>query len=570
MTTPKTLDCDLLVAGSGAAGFSAAVTAALAGLKVVMVEKSPWFGGSTCHSAGMVWIPGSRQARAAGITDDPAAALRYLEAEAGDRLQRESAAVYVERGAEILAWFEDHTHVSFSLSPKWPDYHPPFAGSSTGGRSLGPTPFDGRTLGRRFSQLRPPLATTVLFDGMMIGREDLPKFYTITSDWRSALHVGLLYLRYRRDRLSWPRGTRLSNGNALIAMLARTAFERGVELLLETPITQLTTAGGRVTGAEVRGPSGPMTIRARGGVLLACGGFPADPTLTGQYLPHVASGRNHRTLTPDANTGDGFRLGQSAGVAVVGDQISPVAWTPVSLVPQADGSLVPFPHFNDRGKAGYICVDRRGRRFVSEATSYHDFVPAMIEACRDDAEVACWVLCDAAAIRRNGLGRAPCPPGKLEPFLRSGYLKQGATLAELARACGIDAAGLERTVARFNEGAGRGEDLEFSKGRNIYERFNGTIGFAPNPCVAPIVQGPFYAVKLIPGDIGTFVGLRADAAARAVGTDGRVIEGLYVAGNDAGSFMGGTYPGAGTSIGPAMVFGHLAARDVTARLQESR
>ncbi|MDX2058349.1 MAG: FAD-binding protein, partial [Gemmatimonadales bacterium] len=151
-----------------------------------------------------------------------------------------------------------------------------------------------------------------------------------------------------------------------------------------------------------------------------------------------------------------------------------------------------------------------------------------------------------------------------------GYLKQGATLAELARACGIDAAGLERTVARFNEGAGRGEDLEFSKGRNIYERFNGTIGFAPNPCVAPIVQGPFYAVKLIPGDIGTFVGLRADAGARAVGTDGRVIEGLYVAGNDAGSFMGGTYPGAGTSIGPAMVFGHLAARDVAARLQESR
>jgi len=232
--------------------------------------------------------------------------------------------------------------------------------------------------------------------------------------------------------------------------------------------------------------------------------------------------------------------------------------------------VAPFPHFNDRGKAGYICVDRRGRRFVSEATSYHDFVPAMIEACREDPETACWVICDAAAIRRNGLGRAPCPPGKLEPFLRSGYLKRGSTLAELAGACGIDAGGLERTVARFNEGATRGEDLEFSKGKNVYERFNGTMGIAPNPCVAPIAAPPYYAVRLIPGDIGTFVGLRADAAARAVGTDGRVIAGLYVAGNDAGSFMGGTYPGAGTSIGPAMVFGHLAARDVAARLTEAR
>ena len=194
----------------------------------------------------------------------------------------------------------------------------------------------------------------------------------------------------------------------------------------------------------------------------------------------------------------------------------------------------------------------------------------MIEACREDPETACWVICDAAAIRRNGLGRAPCPPGKLEPFLRSGYLKRGSTLAELAGACGIDAGGLERTVARFNEGATRGEDLEFSKGKNVYERFNGTMGIAPNPCVAPIAAPPYYAVRLIPGDIGTFVGLRADAAARAVGTDGRVIAGLYVAGNDAGSFMGGTYPGAGTSIGPAMVFGHLAARDVAARLTEAR
>ncbi|MBL8961972.1 MAG: FAD-dependent oxidoreductase, partial [Gemmatimonadetes bacterium] len=239
--SPTTIECDLLVVGAGAAGFSAAVTAAAAGLKVVMVEKAPYFGGSTCHSAGMVWIPGSRQARAAGITDDPAAAFAYLEAEAGDHLQRDAARVYVERGAEILAWFEDHAQLSFTLSPKWPDYHPPLPGSLAGGRSLGPSPFDGRVLGPRFAQLRPPLATTMLFGGMMIGREDLSKFYTISTNWRSAVAVGLQFARFLRDRISWPRGTRLSNGNALIAMLARAAFARGVELHVESPITRLVT-----------------------------------------------------------------------------------------------------------------------------------------------------------------------------------------------------------------------------------------------------------------------------------------------------------------------------------------
>lgn len=565
--TASDISCDVLVAGTGAAGFSAAVTAAAHGLRVVMVEKTAWFGGSTCYSAGMVWIPGSRQARAAGIADSPDAALEYLAAEAGDRLDRACAEAYVTRAADILAWFEDHTHVRYALSPAWPDYHPAYPGSSPGGRSLGPAPFDGRVLGDRFRELRPPLATTMVFGGMMVGREDLPKFYTITRSWSSAAHVGRLYLRYLKDRLRYPRGTRLSNGNALIAMLARTAFDQGTELLLKTPLKRLIHENGRVAGAVVTTASGERTIRARCGVVLACGGFPGDDELRRRFFSHVAAGKNHRTLTPATNSGDGFRIGTAAGVDVVGDQLSPAAWTPVSLVPQPDGSTIPFPHFNDRGKAGYISVDRRGRRFISEARSYHDFVPAMIEACRNDDEVSCHVICDARAIRRHGIGRVPPPPGRLGPHVASGYLKRADTIADLARQCGIDPAGLQATVDRFNADAARGVDSEFGKGTDVYERFNGTIGYTPNPCVAPIVQAPFYAVKVIPGDIGTFAGLRADASARALDAGGRVIDGLYVAGNDAGAFMGGTYPGAGTSIGPAMVFGHLAALHMAAERQ---
>lgn len=558
---PDPVECDVLVVGSGAGGFGAAVTAASEDLAVVMVEKSAWFGGTTCSSAGVVWVPGSRQARAAGVQDDPQTVLQYLESQAGDRLARAAARVYAEQAADILAWFEDHTHVAYQLAPTWPDYHPTSPGGAPAGRSLGPKPFDGRLLGEHFPRLRPPIATTMLFDGMMVGREDLPKFYSILRSRASAVHVAKLYLRYRRDRLAGhPRGTRLSNGNALIAMLARSALDRGVDLRLSTPALRLLRDGGRVAGALVRDADGEYEIRARRGVVLAAGGFPADETLTKQFFDHVAAGRSHRTLTPGTSTGDGWRMALEVGAATVEDQLHPAAWTPVSLVPQPDGTTIPFPHFSDRGKAGYIAVDRRGRRFVNEAVSYHDFVPAMVEACRDDADVACHLVCDTRAIRRYGLGMAPPPPGRLGRHLRSGYLVRAATIPELARACGIDPDGLQRTVDRFNRHAARGEDPEFGKGGDVYQRFNGTAGQQPNPCVAPLLKPPFYAMRLIPGDLGTFVGLKADENAQVLDVDDRPIPGLYAAGNDAGSFLGGTYPGAGTSVGPALVFGHVAAR----------
>jgi succinate dehydrogenase/fumarate reductase flavoprotein subunit len=331
-------------------------------------------------------------------------------------------------------------------------------------------------------------------------------------------------------------------------------------------VQQLLVEDGRVAGALVQTPEGPCEIRARAGVVLACGGFPASPELRARYYNHVTAGKNHRTAAPSGNTGDALHLAGQAGVAIKDTQHHPAAWTPMSLVPQADGTDVPFPHYNDRGKAGYIAVDRRGRRFISESLSYHDFVPAMINACRDDAEVCSWVVCDSRAIRQYGLGRVPPWPLPIGSFIGSGYLKTGQTLDALAQACGIDATGLRQTVARLNAGAERGIDEEFNKGADVYERFNGSRGHAPNPCVAPIEQGPFYAVKVVPGDIGSFVGLRTDEHARALDVHGQPIEGLYVAGNDAASFMGGTYPGAGITLGPAMIFGHIAARHAAQRL----
>ena len=561
------IECDVLVAGSGAAGLAAAVTAAHQGARVILVEKAPVFGGTSCFSAGLVWIPGSRQARAAGIQDDPGSALQYLRGEGEPFLDEPKAQAYVQQAADIFAWFEDHTHVSYHLSPLWPDYHQGVAGASRGGRSLGANPFDARRLGARMAHLRPPLASTTILGGMMVGREDLVHYYGMSGSWPSRVVVGKRVLRYLKDRLSGhPRSTRLSNGNALVGMLALSAFERGVDLRLNTPVKQLLLEGDRVSGVLVQGVEGPYEIRARAGVVLACGGFPASAALRERYYSHVAAGKNHRTAAPSANTGDALQIASQAGVALKEAQHHPAAWTPMSLVPQADGSDVPFPHYNDRGKAGYIAVDRRGRRFISESLSYHDFVPAMINACRDDAEVCSWVLCDSRAIRQYGLGRVPPWPLPIGSFVRSGYLKRGESLEELAQACGIDAAGLKQTVARLNAGAGQGIDEEFNKGADVYERFNGSRGHTPNPCVAPIETAPFYAVKVVPGDIGSFVGLQTDEHARALDAQRRPIDGLYVAGNDAASFMGGTYPGAGITLGPAMIFGHIAAKHALQRL----
>jgi succinate dehydrogenase/fumarate reductase flavoprotein subunit len=555
------LECDLLVAGSGAAGLAAAVTAAAEGLSVIVAEKAPVFGGTTCFSAGLVWIPCNLAARDIGIEDSREAALDYLRAEAGNRLDQDKAQVFVETAAEILDWFEHNSHVAFALVPAWPDYHPESPGGSAGGRSLGPVPFDGRRLGSRFADLRPPLSTTTILGGMMVGREDLVHFYGMQRSLGSAMKVGRLFARYARDRLTYPRGTRLSNGAALIGMLALSAIERGVRIELGSPISRLLFENDRAAGAVLATATGEIEVRARRGVVLATGGFPANPDLRARVSDTIAAATTHRSLAPDENRGEGIMLAEELGAGFIANLKHPAAWSPVSLVPNADGTTTPFPHFFDRGKAGYIAVNRQGRRFTNEANSYHDFVPAMAEACRaEDGSIECFLVTDAASIRRYGLGMAPPFPGRLGRHLASGYIIRANSLAELARVCGIDPAGLQATIATWNPFAARGEDPEFGKGSNVYQRFNGSAGVSPNPCVAPIAKAPFYAIRLVPGDIGTFAGLRTDPDSCVLDTEGEPISGLYAVGNDAASFMGGSYPGAGITIGPALVFGHRAAK----------
>jgi succinate dehydrogenase/fumarate reductase flavoprotein subunit len=555
----ENVTCDVLVAGSGAGGFAAALTARLAGLEVLMVEKEPLFGGTTAYSAGVIWIPANALQTAAGIADSREAALQYLSHHVGNRLDRAKARAFLANGPAMLDLFEREGFVAYTSAPTWADYHPDEPGASQGGRSLVPDEYDGRRLGPWFPKLRPALATMMPLGGMMVGRNDLPHVFQMTRRARSALHVARMVARHARDRLGHSRGTRLVNGNALIAKLAVSAFARGIPLWLSSPIVELERDGGRVAGAVVEREGRRVHVTARFGVILACGGFPAAGAEKRRVYTHVSK---QASLPPTGNTGDGLRLAQSAGGVFQGEVHQPAAWTPVSLVPQRDGSTVPFPHFFERGKPGYISVDRRGRRFVNEARSYHVFVPALIEACRGDPEVEGFIVCDHRAIRRFGLGALGPAPMRIAPYVRSGYIKRGATPHELASACGIDPEGLARTIAAFNGPARRGEDPQFQRGSDAYQRFNGAPGHLPNPCIAPLETPPFYAVRVVPSELGTFAGIATNADAQVVDADGRPIPGLYAVGNDAASVMGGTYPAAGITIGPALTFGYIAARHI--------
>jgi len=551
---------DTLVVGSGAGGLAAAVTARLGGLDVIVVEKEPLFGGASARSGGWLWIPCNPHAREAGIADSPAEARRYLQHEAANHFDGERVDAFLANGPEMVSFFEKNTAVKFVLGPAFSDYHPDAPGAKPGGRSIVAEPFDGRELGVEIKRLRPPLPE-ITFIGMMIGSgKELLHFFNVTRSVKSAGYVGMLLARYARDLALHGRAMRLTNGNALIGRLAKSALDLGIPIRTSSGLRDLIVRDGRVIGGIVDTPEGPVEIHARRGVVLASGGFPRNAERRKALYPHAPTGEEHYSPAPPGNTGDGLGLAERVGAAVVTDYPNPAAWAPVSRVPRRDGSIGLFPHFIDRAKPGVIAVTPAGRRFVNEANSYHDFMQGLFRATPKGAEVRALLITDHPTLRRYGLGFVKPFPVPLTPVLANGYLKKGRTLRDLAIATGIDPEAFEATIRDFNETARRGEDPAFGRGSTAYNRYLGDPDVKPNPCVAPIETGPFYAVEVVPGELGTFAGIRCDADARVLDESGAPIPGLYAAGNDAASIMGGNYPGGGITLGPAMTFGYIAAR----------
>lgn len=546
---------DVIVIGSGAAGFATAVTACCKGLSVLMLEKAPHFGGTSAISGGAVWINDTDQARQAGKSGSSEAIKTYLRTIIGEANYRPSLVdAFVESGREALAFLEQEGAVKYSLRPLSPDYYPDEAGAVDVGRALEVVEFDGRELGEHFSTLRSPPPGMLLFGGMMVNRVDIQHFLDMRRSWTSFRHCSRLLLRYGRDRLRHPRGTRLAMGNALIARMATLALRKGLDLALNVNVTSLIEDQGRITGVTIQREGKEERLHARCGVVLAAGGFAAGK-IAAQFRPAT---QQHFTMSPATNDGAAFLLAGRVGAQEGANLPSNFFWAPVSVLRHPDGTEERFPHLvTDRAKPGVIAVNQRGVRFVNESNSYHHFASAMQQ---QPENAPCYLIGDALAMKNYGLGLARPAPVNNDALIKAGYLHKADTLAALAQQLNLDPLTLEETVARYNRDAANGTDSEFRKGGNSYNRAMGDPAHQPNACNAPLSQGPFYAITLYTGDLGTSRGLVTTADAQVMNQQNEAIPGLYAVGNDMDSMMAGTYPGPGITLGPALTFGYLAAK----------
>ena len=552
---------DLIVFGSGAGGMAASLVGALRGLDVALFEKDAQVGGTTATSGGAIWIVASTQACDAGIEDSLDRGRDYLRHETGNHYREDLAEAFLTRGAEAIDYLADNSDVTFIPVPI-PDYHADAPGGAKTGRTMMPPPFDGRRLGKAFELLRPPTRQYLVLGGMMIGRDEAA---TLTSGSFAPRVLALgarLVLRHAADRLRFSRGTRLIGGNALIARFLYSLRRRRVAIRAGTALVGLLKEEGRVVGATVRDARGERRVRARRGVVLATGGPAHDPDARAEFMsafPHEHS------LAFEGDTGDGFRSARAVGGSVDADVATPAVWTPASLLREKDGQVLLNPYgFLDRGKPGAIAVDGKGRRFVNESNSYQDVVAAMYANAAPGRPVAGHLVFDATFLWKYGAGLVPPRTRRLRRWVDAAYLVRADTVRNLAAVIGVPADALEESVRRHNGFAETGVDADFHKGESIFNRYNGDAAVAPNPCLAPIVKPPFYALAMHPTTLGMSLGLRTDADAQVLDAAGAPIPGLYACGNEMGSVMRGYCPAGGVTLGPAIVFGYIAATHAAA------
>ena len=549
---------DVVVIGAGAGGMTAAAVAAAEGLRVLVIEKTEFVGGTTAWSGGMVWIPVNGKMKPAGLDDSLPEAASYLASTVPESENADLREIFLARGPEAVEYLEAKTEVRLQPVKAYPDYYPEKPGSTAGGRVLEPASFDGGQLGRNFARLRPPLPEFTVFGGMMVNRLDIPHLRKVGRSLRSTLRALRLVSQYAWQRLRAPRGTTLHLGNALAARLYASLLKRNVDILFGASVEQLLTEGEAVKGVAIRDSSGLRTIVARKGVVLATGGFSHDAKLREQFFP---GGAGVVSATAPAGTGDGLHAAMAAGAGLNTRVANAAYWVPASLFRRADGSHGVFPHtVTDRAKPGIIAVNAAGRRFVNEALSYHEFVLAMLRDGNDAADRSFYLVCDRRFLWRYGLGRIQPFTAHVKRYVRSGELIEAPSIDALAEAIGVEPSALSKTLERYNASARNGIDPEFGRGGSIYQRHLGDAGHSPNPCVAPIEQPPFYALRIYPADLGTAIGLHTDGYSRVLRQDGSVMPGLYACGNDMGSIMNGNYPGPGITLGPALTFGYIAGR----------
>lgn len=575
---------DVLVVGAGGAGLSAAVFATVAGLSTAIVERSSVVGGTTAFTAGTTWVPGTRHAADVGADDSRDDVSRFLDAAVGPHAPRALRDAFIDLGPEAVAVMERGSSIVYRARQIHPDYLTQLPGARLAGRALEPHPFDGRALGERLALVRPPTPEFTVFGGMSLERDDIGHLLGAHPTDESRAHLLALRRAYRDAVREHGRDTRRTMGNALVAGLLHTLDERAAPVLTRSEVRAVvrdddgfrvtiavgiddpeTVGSGEIANAAAAGADPELiTITARQ-VVFATGGFNRHPERRADLLPGhpdewCPGAPGHTGQAHDLLDGLGGRYGRRA--------FSHVYYAPVSRRRRADGSWAVFPHFvMDRAKPRMVVVDQHGHRYVNEATSYHLFGAEMVMHDHEDPGTATpsYLITDAEGMRRYGLGVVHpfARQRTLDGFVDEGYLLRADTIAGLAGQLGVPQQALERTVLRANEMAAAGEDPDFHRGSNAYQRFNGdSDAESGHPNLGPIASAPYFAVRLYPGDIGAATGYVTDAAAAVLDASGERIDGIYAVGNDMQSVMGGTYPAPGITIGPGLVFAYAAIRDI--------
>lgn len=559
----STINTDVLVIGSGAAGIGTALKAAQQGHSVLVIEKDQYLGGTSAICGGWGWVPGNK----GGTDDTRAEAKQYIKALALDSYNEEMVDVFLDAVPEAMQFFEDEG-VQMVYGAMSPDYQMDAPGAKEKGRAVTFKRADARILGEDRLRVQPYLMPYTVYGYMPEIGPDIAKMLKANQSLPNFLYATRNVLTTWAQTALHKRAYTRTNGNALMTWMFAAARNAGIRMWTNTEATELITdADGVVTGAHIKGEHNGR-VEARLGVVLASGGFSNNPKLRQQFFAHDPNGDDHFTPTI-GHDGDAYTMASKLGGYMDDTVHQPASWGPVTtfetLVKKKPAI---FPHLRAFGLPGLIAVDRDGVRFANESLSYHDYGVEMINNDAGRDKTFGWIVADAKAMRKYGIGYAKPWPFPKQIFEAEKFLIEAPTLEELARKIGVPAANLRRTVDEFNVHAAKGEDPKFKRGSLKYHNFKGDMDHKPNPNLEPLDKGPYFAVKIQMGDLGTYAGLKVNDRSEVVKPDGSAIPGLYALGTAAVSVFGGGYPGYGANIGPAMVFGYLTGRDIAAHAAE--
>ncbi len=545
---------DVIVIGSGAAGFTAAITAKKQGLSTLLIEKTDKYGGSTALSGGAIWVPNNIYLQQAGLEDSVASAQTYLDATVGNSSSRKVQEAYLTRGPEMVKYFKINTHMHWEYVKGYSDYYPNKPGGKPEGRSIEAKIFNLKRLKKSLPTMRRSQIPTM---GMVIKSMEFYKLNMFTRTLAGFLTAMKVGFRFVRTICSFGFYKPATLGEALIGRLMLSYKELNGELWLSTPFREIVSdSQGRVIGIIVEKDGRLLNLKARKGVIFGSGGFSHNQQLREQYLPKPTNAK--WTLASEGQTGDLIPEAIKLGAAL---KVMDKVWgTPTGIPPSAPAYMA----VADRALPGIIVVDQNGKRYVNECAPYHEFVDTMYEHNVHKGEsltIPSWYIFDKRVKSRYLV--FGIMPGLSIPktWKEAGFVKEALSIEELAAKISVPSHDLIDTIERYNGFAISGQDMDFGKGENPYDNFYGDPT-RKNPNMAPIDKAPYYAIPIYPGDIGTKGGVKIDEYGRVLTSEHKVIEGLYAAGNASASIMGNTYPGPGATIGPAMVFGYVAAKHI--------